>query len=324
MALPDSRLTGGDRCSRCRRLLQAPSMSPFPAAPDVPRAPPMSYKDPYASMAAAARAPPGPPVRSSSGRSRDPPIQVNPSRQQATIQSAADRLYHLRSPPYAPVEPLTGAVERRSSNSTRRPSVPDRSPLQKLEGKLDDISKEERRARILEAELAAQELAEAERRARRAREASERQQRVVSQPVTTSEKPVASAPNRATSTKRHVSMPVQHKSPETSDLESEDGVPYDISPPWDPSTDPPAVTQPPHRIPSQKVPSCNSDISARPPCSRGCSTKWQPERERASWGFKRNGQLPRPKRGINHAKHSQETYGHRTWTGRSGGSLRWA
>lgn len=253
---------GPTRLSSHRRR-QMQQMSPptsgafnesVPAAPDVPRAPPMSYKDPYASMAAAARAPPGPPVRSSSGRSRDPPIQVNPSRQQATIQSAADRLYHLRSPPYAPVEPLTGAVERRSSNSTRRPSVPDRSPLQKLEGKLDDISKEERRARILEAELAAQELAEAERRARRAREASERQQRVVSQPVTTSEKPVASAPNRATSTKRHVSMPVQHKSPEISDLESEDGVPYDISPPWDPSTDPPAVTQPPHRIPSQKVP----------------------------------------------------------------------
>ena len=137
-----------------------------PAAPEVPRAPPSSYRDPYAKGVRV-------PARSSSGRSRDPAIQLNPSRQQATIQTAANRLYELRSPPYAPVEPLAGTVERRGSS--RRPSVPDRSPLQKLEGKLDDISKEERRARILEAELAAQEKAEAEMRERRAREAAKKQ-----------------------------------------------------------------------------------------------------------------------------------------------------
>ena len=185
-----------------------------PAAPEVPRAPPTSYRDPYASKAGSR----GPP-RQPSARSRDPAIQLNPSRQQPTIQSAADRLLDLRSPPYAPVEPLSGTIERR--NSQRKPSVPDRSPLQKLEGKLDDISKEERRARILEAELAAQEKAEAEMRARRARDAAERQQRVTSQPTQKDIQP-ASAPNRTSSTRRHVSMPVQNKpmSPALSEGES--------------------------------------------------------------------------------------------------------
>ena len=205
----------------------------------------MAYKDPWGGHASSK----GPPNRSSSGRSRDPAIQLNPSRQQATVQSAADRLTHLRTPPYAPVEPLAG--ERR--NSQRKPSVPDRSPLQKLEGKLDDISKEERRARILEAELAAQEMAEAEMRARRARKAAAEQQRVVSQPLTKLEKPTTSAPNRTVSTKRHASMPIQHKSPEISDWESEEGIEYDISEPWDPSVGQPGTAQAPHRIPSQKA-----------------------------------------------------------------------
>ncbi|KAJ4372211.1 hypothetical protein N0V83_003985 [Neocucurbitaria cava] len=222
-----------------------------PAAPDVPRAPPMSYKDPYAQKASSR----GPP-RSSSGRSRDPAIQLNPSRQQATIQTAADRLYDLRSPPYEPIEPLAGTVERR--NSQRRPSVPDRSPLQKLEGKLDDISKEERRARILEAELAAQEKAEAEMRARRARDAAERQQRVVSQPIPR-EKPIT-ASNRTINTKRHVSAPMSHQSPEMSD----DGFVYDISPPWDPATGQGAEAPAPHRVPSQKQPRGSSGYQQAP------------------------------------------------------------
>ncbi|KAF2035889.1 hypothetical protein EK21DRAFT_106726 [Setomelanomma holmii] len=220
-----------------------------PAAPDVPRAPPTSYRDPYAS-----KTPARGPARQQSTRSRDPAIQLNASRQQPTIQSAADRLSELRGPPYAPFEPLSGTVERRNSQG-RRPSVPDRSPLQKLEGKLDDISKEERRARILEAELAAQEKVEAEARARRAREAAERQQRVVSHPVSRAD-PVA--PNRTSSTRRHVSMPIQNKamSPAISDLESEIG--YDVSEPWDPSGGGLAATAAPQRAPSQKQPRSSS------------------------------------------------------------------
>lgn len=200
-----------------------------PAAPEVPRAPPSSYRDPYATKSSSRT-----PQRSTSGRSRDPPIQLNPSRQQAAVQTAANRLYELRSPPYAPVEPLTGTIERR--NSQRKPSVPDRSPLQKLEGKLDDISKEERRARILEAELAAQEKAEADIRARRAREAAEKQQRVVSQPVQRADKNVI-APTRTNPARRHVSAPIQNKpmSPHIGELDSEDGYAYDLSDPWDPA-----------------------------------------------------------------------------------------
>ncbi|KAH5418308.1 hypothetical protein HBI81_084460 [Parastagonospora nodorum] len=218
-----------------------------PAAPDVPRAPPMSYKDPYGSKASAR----GPP-RQQSARAGDPAIQLNPSRQQPIIQSAADRLISLRSPPYAPVEPLSGAVERRGSQ--RKPSVPDRSPLQKLEGKLDDISKEERRARILEAELIAQEKAEAERRERRAREAAEKQQRVVefhgpSEPEAPSN---AAPPVRKASTRRNVSMPVQNRtmSPAISDMESEIG--YDVSEPWDPSAGQTATASARQQLPSQK------------------------------------------------------------------------
>lgn len=129
--------------------------------------------------------------------------------------------------------------------------MPDRSPLQKLEGKLDDISKEERRARILEAELAAQEKSEAEARARRAREAAARQQRVVSQPVSKAET-AASGPNRTSSTRRHVSMPTQNRpmSPDVSDLESEIG--YDVSEPWDPSAGRTATAPAPQRAPSHK------------------------------------------------------------------------
>jgi len=202
---------------------------PLPPAPEVPRAPPSSYKDPYAPKPAA-RGPQR--SASASARPRDPAIQLNPSRQQATVRTAADRLYGLRSPPYAPAEPLTGSVERHRPQRT--PSVPDRSPLQKLEGKLDDISKEERRARILEAELAAQEKVEAEARARRAREAAARQQRVVSQPGQRVSKP-ATASVRTSGSKRHVSAPT---SPQARDVGVEDGNTHDISEPWDPATAP--------------------------------------------------------------------------------------
>ncbi|KAJ4988073.1 hypothetical protein SVAN01_06485 [Stagonosporopsis vannaccii] len=238
---------------------------PMPAAPDVPRAPPSSFKDPYA--------------KTTTRSSRDPPIQVNASRQQPTVHSAAGRLYGLRSPPYAPVEPLSGTVERRSSQ--RKPSVPDRSPLQKLEGKLDDISKEERRARILEAELAAQERVEAERRARRAREAAEKDKLAAEKPVPTYE-PIPDSTDRTGNNKRHVSQPTHEtvpdsslrtdsnkrrvsaplqshpKSPDISDLESEDGYIYDLSEPWDPSAAQAVAVPAPHRVSSQKQPRLTS------------------------------------------------------------------
>lgn len=205
----------------------------LPTAPDVPRGPPTSYRDPYAPKGSSRG-----PSRSYSGRSRDPTIQMNASRQQPNVTIPAERLQQLRAPPYAPVEPLTGTVEggSRRESQGRRPSVPDRSPLQKLEGKLDDISKEERRARILEMELAAQEKAEADMRARRAREATAKQQRVVSGPTGASEQ-LSSGPTRTASSRRHVSMPVQPvRAPVDDHLsESEDGYEYDLSEPWDPA-----------------------------------------------------------------------------------------
>lgn len=217
----------------------------MPAAPDVPRGPPpTAYRDPYAPKPSSRV-----PTRSYSGRSRDPTIQLNPSRQQPAITIPAERLQQLRSPPYSPVGPLSGAIEgvSRRHSQGRRPSVPDRSPLQKLEGKLDDISKEERRARILEMELAAQEKAEAEMRARRAREAAAKQQRNVSGPVPG----VEPTPARTTSTRRHVSMPIQKPRglPEDDLSESDDGYAYDLTEPWDPAGG--AAVTGPHRVPSQ-------------------------------------------------------------------------
>ncbi|KAF2790949.1 hypothetical protein K505DRAFT_377162 [Melanomma pulvis-pyrius CBS 109.77] len=221
----------------------------MPAAPDVPRGPPpTAYRDPYAPRGSSRSH--GPP-RVYSSRSRDPTIQTNASRQQANIQTAPNRLQELRSPPYAPVEPMSGAVEGAAWTAHRRPSVPERSPLQKLEGKLDDISKEEKRARILEMELAAQEKDEAEMRARRAKDAAAKQ-RIVSGPASGTARS-GSAPIRTASTRRHVSMPVQPKStpksPEIGELDgSDDGVAYDISEPWDPTA---RTASAPHRAPSQ-------------------------------------------------------------------------
>jgi hypothetical protein len=163
---------------------------------------------------------------------------MNSSRQQPTIQIAPDRLSELRAvsnpAPAPPIDPVDGLS--RTDSQARRPSVPDRSPLQKLEGKLDDISKEEKRARMLELELAAQEKAEAEMRARRALEAA-KQQRNVSGPVRASDR-VGKTPGRASSGRRHVSMPAQSKprSPVVNNLdESDDGIGYDLSEPFDPS-----------------------------------------------------------------------------------------
>lgn len=275
VAAPASNGVSRGSSHRRRQSQQVPPttgalVEPMPAAPDVPRAPPTSFKDPYAQKLSS---------KTPSRSSRDPPIQTIASRQQPTIQTPAGRLYELRSPPYAPAEPLSGSVERRGSG--RKPSVPDRSPLQKLEGKLDDISKEERRARILEAELAAQERVEAEMRARRAREAAEKEKRLATQPAPTFE-PVPDTTMRTVNNKRHVSQPTydmvpgtvprtgpnkRHvsaplsshpKSPDISDLESENDYAYDLSEPWDPSAAQAVAVPAPHRVPSQKQPRLTS------------------------------------------------------------------
>ncbi|KAF2750814.1 hypothetical protein M011DRAFT_474311 [Sporormia fimetaria CBS 119925] len=198
---------------------QAEPQSLLPA-PDAPRGPPpTSYRDPY-SPRGSSRSHSSP--RSYAPRPRDPTLQMNPSRQQPSIQIAPDR---LRSP----AEPASSGLQ----GQLHRPSVPDRSPLQKLEGKLDDISKEEMRMRVQEAELEAQERAEAEARARRALQAAVKQQRNVSGPVYRQGPSAEPHLHR----RRHVSMPPQ--APQTVHVDELDGSDedpaYDLSEPWDPT-----------------------------------------------------------------------------------------
>lgn len=83
---------------------------------------------------------------------RQPPLRVDPNAVPA----------NMRSQPWSPEPDAKPA--RHASNASeriRRGSVPDRSPLQKLEYKLDDISKEEKRARMEEAEYRAAQRARA-------------------------------------------------------------------------------------------------------------------------------------------------------------------
>lgn len=134
---------------------------------------------------------------------------------------------------------------------------------------------------MLEAELAAQERVEADMRARRAREAAEKEKRLAAQPAPTYET-VPDSTDRMASNKRHVSQPTyelvpevsQHtrdnkrhvsaplqshpKSPDISDLGSEDGYVYDLSEPWDPSAAQAVAVPVPHRVPSQKQPRLTS------------------------------------------------------------------
>jgi len=201
---------------------------PPPIAPEAPRAPPpSSYKDPYAAMGSTSR--PQGPARAHSTRSRNQSnVPVPSNRPQPSIQVTPSRPQEVQIAPKSPISPISptsGDTSRRSSGA-RRPSVPDRSPLQKLEGKLDDISKEERRARIQEAELALQEKFDAERAAaQRARGIAGSQQRNMSGPER-----MGAAPARTANNRRHVSMPTQ-----AAHQQHEEDPVVDLSPPWDPS-----------------------------------------------------------------------------------------
>ncbi|KAF2198118.1 hypothetical protein GQ43DRAFT_443633 [Delitschia confertaspora ATCC 74209] len=206
----------------------APSSVTPPAAPEVPRGPPpTSYRDPYA--------PKGPrsqvPTRTHSGRSRDPALPMNASRQQRQMEIQTNVGEVAQANPLSPLEPLSATLRGTSrKDATRRPSVPERSPLQTLEGKLDDISKEERRARMEEAEWAAQKRAESERQARRAREIAPPQQRNVSGPLPGPERD-NQGPSRSAGARRNVSMPIQNGlgSP------LPDSPVVDLSKPWNPA-----------------------------------------------------------------------------------------
>ena len=199
-----------------------------PPAPDVPRAPPLSYRDPYGngdipsprsnnptSFAARARAIPDnvnfnpdfahdiniespvqptrhthragnpqssrakklqveTPVRESFPASETGPASQKPSNTATQKQyrpveqsSLQQKIQSPTSGPYSDAEsPAQSKTRRGASNAvdSRKEWAADRSPLQKLEVKLSDISKEEKRARVEKAEQSLRESKSGRRR----------------------------------------------------------------------------------------------------------------------------------------------------------------
>jgi hypothetical protein len=134
-----------------------------PAAPDVPRAPPpVSYKEPYGS---------GAPTRTRSNRRSEGPVSSSQgvaAEYYARRGSASNGKSHLRPDDleWDPQKPeRIDTLDRRDrqgslgsegdSKQRSREWAPDRSPLQRLEITLDSITKEEKRARVEEAERVA-------------------------------------------------------------------------------------------------------------------------------------------------------------------------
>ncbi|EPE24549.1 Metallo-dependent phosphatase [Glarea lozoyensis ATCC 20868] len=134
------------------------SAAPPPAAPDVPRAPPVSYKQPYSS---------GPPNRTRSNRRSEGPISSSQgvaAEYYARRGSVGNGKSHSRPDDleWDPQIPeridashhrnRQGSLGAEGDTKQRREWAPDRSPLQRLEITLDSITKEEKRARVEEAE----------------------------------------------------------------------------------------------------------------------------------------------------------------------------
>ena len=175
------------RESRNREFYDEPAAIPPPAAPDAPRpAPPLSYKQPYSNV--------GPsssyqaPVQSRSARRSDGPVSPSKAPPEDYYRSNAPGDYtnyiesrrgsegtsrrpsngkavirdETRDRTRQRPEQLDTSHSRKGSLSEaeaqrRREWAPDRSPLQRLELTLDSITKEEKRARVEEAELLARE-----------------------------------------------------------------------------------------------------------------------------------------------------------------------
>lgn len=98
--------------------------------------------------------------------------------------------------------PISPSMPRRHprKEELRRDSVPDRSPLQKLEVKLDDISKEEKRARMEEAEYLARQKAAGDR--------PRREEQDYAQPRRASGNEGFRVDDRTSSERRNVSAPL--------------------------------------------------------------------------------------------------------------------
>lgn len=185
---PSYRRQGGIRRVPTDPMAGNYTVQPLPAATtlDGPREPSQTYKDPYV-VTGPARQTDG--VRSFSARTRDLPpnnafshpdnfspvenTQYADRSSGQPLSSNGQQLPPQRSESYgrapdAVVQPQTNASlspptrsstlkSTGESDEKRRGWAPDRSPLQKLEVKLDDITKEEKRARVESAERLARE-----------------------------------------------------------------------------------------------------------------------------------------------------------------------
>ena len=146
-----------------------------PAAPDAPRpGPPLSYKLPYTNNASSSYQPA---ARPRSARRPDGPISPSDTRGEYYYHPEGDDRGSTNNIDYKgkgvegrlernreESEPFSGpqSYSRKGSLSEseaqrRREWAPDKSPLQRLERTLDSITKEEKRARVEEAELVARE-----------------------------------------------------------------------------------------------------------------------------------------------------------------------
>ncbi|KAG9246518.1 hypothetical protein BJ878DRAFT_496693 [Calycina marina] len=119
---------------------------PPPSAPDVPRAPPLSYKQPYPGGSSG-------PNRARSAR--DPNDRYYEERAEAFRRESKGKDI-ARGEIYNNPQSRKGSVSEAEAKRSREWAA-DRSPLQRLELTLDSITKEEKRARIEEAEQRLQE-----------------------------------------------------------------------------------------------------------------------------------------------------------------------
>ncbi|KAK6583402.1 hypothetical protein PZA11_004478 [Diplocarpon coronariae] len=145
--------------------------APPPAAPEVPRAPPVSYKQPHGHGGPSGSQPP---VRSRSTRRPEGPVKTRPEeyhrphpsedlaeQDPSQARGASDTgnapvRTGSRRRPGSPSQARKGSLSE-AEEQRRREWAPARSPLQRLELTLDSITKEEKRARVEEAELLARE-----------------------------------------------------------------------------------------------------------------------------------------------------------------------
>lgn len=129
---------------------EPPSATP-PAAPEVPRAPPVSYRHPYGNG--------GLPYTVPASEATAPPQQSYPAH-----EDEMDTNYYSRgsgragNQDYGPA-PTEHRRVASGPSGRRRKFAEDRSPLQRLELTLDSITKEEKRARVEAAEQRARQRA---------------------------------------------------------------------------------------------------------------------------------------------------------------------